>query len=118
MHARKILKGTRWLLLKNPENLDDERNERNAWQTPWTSTRRLTIAYYLKEDLRQIWQQASKATARRVLDDWIRRAEASGIAMLQRFAAPWRNTATASWRTTTTASRPVLWKASTPKSKP
>src|SRR5206468_3319032 len=24
---RKILKGTRWLLLKNPENLDPERNE-------------------------------------------------------------------------------------------
>ena len=27
---RKILKGTRWLLLKNPENLDPERNERAA----------------------------------------------------------------------------------------
>jgi transposase len=25
---RKVLKGTRWLLLKNPENLDPERNER------------------------------------------------------------------------------------------
>ena len=46
----------------------------------------LTIAYYLKEDLRQIWQQASKRMARRVLNDWIRRATASGIAMLQQFA--------------------------------
>jgi hypothetical protein len=23
---KKVLKGTRWLLLKNPENLDDKRN--------------------------------------------------------------------------------------------
>lgn len=26
-HDRRILKGTRWLLLKNPENLDEKRNE-------------------------------------------------------------------------------------------
>lgn len=37
----------------------------------------------MKEDLRQIWNQA---TARHVLDDWVRRAEASGIRMLQQFA--------------------------------
>jgi len=41
----------------------------------------------MKEDLRQIWQQADKATARRVLQDWIRRAEASCIKVLQKFAA-------------------------------
>ena len=46
----------------------------------------LTIAYYLKEDLRQIWQQTSKANARKVLEDWIRRADASGVSMLQKFA--------------------------------
>src|SRR5262249_16030110 len=44
-------------------------------------------AYYMKEDLRQIWLQENKATARRVHRDWVRRAEASGIRMLQRFAA-------------------------------
>ena len=26
---KEVLKGTRWLLLKNPENLDDKRNERH-----------------------------------------------------------------------------------------
>jgi len=41
----------------------------------------------MKEDLRQIWQQLDKATARRVLDDWIRRADQSGIKMLQKFAS-------------------------------
>jgi len=83
---RKILKGTRWLLLKNPENLDPERNEKQRLEDALNLNTPLTIAYYLKEDLRQIWQQASKATARRVLEDWIRRAEASGVRMLQLFA--------------------------------
>ena len=50
----------------------------------------LAAAYYMKEDLRQIWEQRDKATATRVLDDWIRRAEVSGIGMLARFAATLR----------------------------
>ena len=46
----------------------------------------MAIAYYLKDDLRQIWEQPDQATARRVLRDWIARAGASGIPMLQKFA--------------------------------
>ncbi len=42
----------------------------------------LATAYYLKEDLRQIWSQPDKRTARRVLDDWLRRARASGLRLL------------------------------------
>jgi transposase len=44
-------------------------------------------SHYMKEDFRQIWEQPDKATARRVLDDWIRRADQSGIKMLQKFAS-------------------------------
>jgi len=83
---RKILKGTRWLLLKNPENLDPLRNENQRLEDALKLNTPLTIAYYLKEDLRQIWQQTNKATARKVLEDWIRRADASGVRMLQQFA--------------------------------
>lgn len=90
-HERKILKGTRWLILKNPENLDDERNETQRLADALNLNTPLTIAYYMKDDLRQIWQQRSKAEARRVLNDWIRRAEASGIDMLKRFANTLRN---------------------------
>jgi transposase len=89
-HARKLLKGTLWLLLKNPENLDDERNEAERLADALDLNTPLTIVYYMKDDLRQIWRQASKAAARRVLDDWIRRAEASEIDMLKRFAATLR----------------------------
>jgi hypothetical protein len=47
----------------------------------------LATVYYMKEDLRQIWEQKDKATAAQVLDDWNRRAEASCVKVLQKFAA-------------------------------
>ena len=84
---RKILKGTRWLLLKNPENLDPERNERERLREALELNAPLATAYYLKEDLRQLWMQANKRAARRVLRDWLARARASGIHMLIQFAA-------------------------------
>ncbi len=83
---RTILKGTRWLLLKNPENLDPQRNEGERLREALRLNAPLATAYYLKEDLRQIWSQDNKRTARRVLRDWLARARASGIRMLARFA--------------------------------
>jgi transposase len=86
MH-KAVLKGTRWLLLKNPENLDPRRNERERLEEALRMNQPLATVYYMKEDLRQIWEQPDKATARQVLQDWIRRAEASCIKILQQFAA-------------------------------
>jgi transposase len=87
---RLLLKGTRWLLLKNPENLDDDKNETERLADALELNTPLTIVYYMKDDLRQVWWQQTKAAAGRVLDDWIARAEASGIDMLKRFAATLR----------------------------
>ena len=84
---RKILKGTRWLLLKNPENLDEDHDELQRLEDALSLNKPLSVAYYLKEDLRQIWSQRDKRTARRVLRDWMARARASGIRMLVKFAA-------------------------------
>jgi transposase len=83
---KEVLKGTRWLLLKNPENLDPRRKERERLEEALRMNQPLATAYYLKEDLRQIWMQADKGAAALVLDDWIRRAEASCIKVLQQFA--------------------------------
>jgi transposase len=85
-HERRILKGTRWLLLKNPENLNEDRDEFDRLMAALRLNQPLAIAYYLKEDLRQIWSQPDKRTARRVLRDWLARARASGIRMLAQFA--------------------------------
>ena len=40
----------------------------------------------MKEDLRQFWKQPNKFMAHSFLSDWIKRALASGITMLKKFA--------------------------------
>jgi transposase len=80
-----VLKGTRWLLLKNPENLDSTRDESKRLHEALILNQPLATAYYLREDLRRVWEQADRVAAQRVLDDWIRRAESSGISLLIQF---------------------------------
>jgi transposase len=82
MH-KEVLKGTRWLLLKNPENLDAEKNEKQRLEEALALNKPLAVAYYMKDDLRRFWEQPGKRFATTFLDGWIRRAEASGIKILQ-----------------------------------
>ena len=83
---RAVLKGTRWLLLKRSENLDDERKEPQRLDEALKLNASLATAYYLKEDLQLMWQEPTKWHANRFLDDWIADAEASGIRVLKTFA--------------------------------
>ena len=83
---KKVLTGTRWLLLKNPEHLDEKRHERQRLEEALRLNQPLATAYYLKEDLRQIWDQPDRDTAERLLVDWVKRAEVSGIGILKTFA--------------------------------
>jgi transposase len=85
MH-KEVLKGTRWLLLKNPENLDERRDEKRRLEEALALNKSLAVAYYMKEDLRRFWEQPGKRFATAFLNDWLRRAEASGIKMLQQMA--------------------------------
>jgi transposase len=80
---KQVLKGTRWLLLKNRENLDPEKDEKRRLKEALALNEPLATAYYMKDDLRQFWDQPGKAFATMFLDGWIRRAEASGIKILQ-----------------------------------
>lgn len=81
-----VLKGTRWLLLKNPENLDPERDEPRRLQEALRLNQPLATAYYLKEDLSQFWEQPHKTAARNFLTSWYLRAMSSGIRVLQQMA--------------------------------
>ncbi len=83
---KKVLKGTRWLLLKAAENLDEEKDEKGRLNEALALNKSLAVAYYLKEDLRQFWEQPGKKFGTLFLDGWIKRAEASGIKMLQQMA--------------------------------
>lgn len=81
-----VLKGTRWLLLKNPENLDPTKGEPKRLEKALRLNQSLATAYYLKEDLRQIWEQLGKFQAKMKLYDWYHQAMDSGIRVLQDFA--------------------------------
>ena len=83
---KRVIKGTRWLLLKNPENLDAARDEPRRLREALELNQPLATAYYLKEELRQLWNQPDKNTAEAFLESWTSRARASGIAILVRMA--------------------------------
>ena len=81
-----VLKGARWILLKNPENLDEDKNEKERLNEALKFNEPLAIAYYLKEDLRQFWNQNSKKEAKKFIKNWIKKAHVSGILILKKFA--------------------------------
>jgi transposase len=83
---RKVLKGVRWLLLKRPENLDRQRNERERLDEALQLNQPLATAYYLKEELSALWEQDDAATAEAFLLDWLARATASGIPIVVKLA--------------------------------
>jgi len=81
-----VLKGVRWLLLKRPENLDASRREPQRLREALRLNEPLAIAYHLKEELNEIWEQDDQETAQALLMDWIVYAESTGIRILKQFA--------------------------------
>jgi transposase len=73
-------------LLKNPENLDAEKDEKQRLKEALALNEPLSTAYYLKDDLQRFWNQPGEAFATTFLNGWIHRAEASGIKILQQMA--------------------------------
>ena len=86
LRRKDILRGTPWLLLKNPAKLDPERNEAKRLAEALGINRPLAAGYYLEEDLRQLWEHADREQAAAFLDDWAARARASGLHVLQEMA--------------------------------
>lgn len=81
-----VLKGTRWLLLTNPENIDRTRDHGKRLQEALALNAPLAKAYYMKDELRQLWALPDKQSAERFLAGWVARGEASGIELLKKFA--------------------------------
>jgi transposase len=84
--GKPVLKGIRWLLLKNPDNLDDTRDERQRLDEALKLNEPLATTYYMKEELRNIWHQPDKIAAQQALDEWIKKAAASNVNMLKQFS--------------------------------
>lgn len=82
--TKAILKGCRWLVVKNRENLTDE--EREKLDRMLAASPELKTCYELKEAFRD-WFNAplDRQTAEKDLLTWIAKAEASGLKSLQSF---------------------------------
>lgn len=81
---RQAVKRSRWLLLRNPENLAPEQaaslDELLAVNQP------LLTVYLMKAQLKEVWYAKSERAARWRWTHWYRQAIASGVAPLIRFA--------------------------------
>jgi transposase len=82
--GRKAVKGKRYLLLHAKENLKADAKAQLDEALKWNEP--LSKAYYLKEDLRELWSQPGHAEACVYLQAWIVRARHSGLRPFERLA--------------------------------
>ena len=84
---KSVLKGTRWLLLTAREKIENKQKQQQRLEQALELNRPLAIVYYMKEDLRQLWNwKGDKVAADWHLRSWIEMARHSGIKMLKKFA--------------------------------
>ena len=69
---RKVLKGSRYLLLKNEENLNDKQKDRLEQVLELNAT--LSILYVLKDQLKLIYYYSDRKQVKKILDDWCQMA--------------------------------------------
>lgn len=83
--ARKVIKGSRWLLLRNKKNLH-QAQDRVRLRELLAANRKLATVYVLKDDLKQLWRYRRVGAARRFWRQWYNRAIRSRIEPLKSFA--------------------------------
>lgn len=86
---RRWIKGSRYLLYKNEENLTD--GQRPRLEKLLEVNQAIHTAYLLRDSLKEIWTLRSPWAVRRALGEWCEMAEESGIGPLERFAASLRS---------------------------
>ncbi len=82
--ARKVIKGSKWLLLRNLENV--KREDRVKLNELLRVNRKLSTVYILRDDLKYLWQYAYRGAAKRFWKGWYSRAIRSRIEPLKKFA--------------------------------
>ena len=78
------IKGTRFLLLRNPENLKTEQIPK--LDRALRLNEPLLVGGYLKEELRELWNQPSRQDMEAFMKDWCEKAEQSAIGQLIKMA--------------------------------
>jgi len=85
LNKRKVLKGTRWILLCNGKDIFDDKFK-SRLDNALKMNEPLAQAYYLKESMREIWTQITKQQAESVLNDWLKQAYDTKIPIIVKFA--------------------------------
>jgi len=83
--SRKLIKSSRWLLLKNTENIKKE-EDRVRLKELLAANRQLMCVYVLKDDLKGLWDYRQPKRAMRFWRSWYARAIHSRIEPLITFA--------------------------------
>jgi transposase len=83
--ARRLVKGARWLLLRNRDNVTNA-DDQVRLQELLAANRALFTVYVLKDDLKALWGYRHLGYARRFWQQWYRRATHSRIQPLRAFA--------------------------------
>jgi len=84
-NKRNVIKGIRYLLLRNGADVNDEKFKTRL-DNALAMNKPLSQAYYLKEQLKEVWKQPSKAQAKKVLCEWIEQAIKTGVSQLKKMA--------------------------------
>lgn len=79
-----VLRGAKYLLLKNHQNLSPK--QRNRLEELLSLNQNLNVVYVLKDDLKRLWNGTEREEAALLLADWIQAAQESGIGPLADFA--------------------------------
>jgi transposase len=83
--ARKVIKGSRWLLLRNADNIEKD-EDRVRLAELLKANRKLAAVYLLKDDLKELWAYRHTGYAIRFWEQWYARAIRSRIEPLKAFA--------------------------------
>jgi transposase len=83
--ARQVVKRSRWLLLRNRENVTKS-DDKIRLRELLAANEGLMTVYVLKDDLKELWSYRKEAWAKRFWEDWYARAMESGIKPLMVFA--------------------------------
>ena len=86
INKRKVLKGTRYLLLHNGTDIFDK-EYKTRLDNALDMDKPLLQAYYFKEQLREIWAQVNKDEAEKVMEDWVKQAKESKVSQQVKMAA-------------------------------
>jgi len=83
---KNVYVGVRYLLLQGQENIQTDREAHVILERLFSVNQPLYTAYLLKEELRALWSCSSRTQAEMYLDNWLKKAWASGVVQVAKFA--------------------------------